>query len=118
MRSYDIKRGHWKKLEKGGLRKKLVETFGDVSDDDAWHVASYGALKQITVRMVSKSEIELDTQLDPKAALEVATKTHQHYNTFLESITGFNAKQRADRAKAKAKAEAKAKAAAEKENDD
>ena len=118
MRSYEIKRGHWKKLEKGGLKKKLAENFGDITDNDDWHVASYGALKQITVRMVSKSEIELDTQLDPKAALEVATKTHQHYNTFLESITGFNAKQRADRAKAKAKAEAKAKAAAEQENDD
>ena len=118
MRSYDIKRGHWKKLEKGGLRKKLVETFGDASDDNDWHVASYGALKQITVRMVSKSEIELDTQLDPDAALDVATETHQNYNKFLESVTGFNAKQRADRAKAKAKAEAKAKAAAEKENGD
>ena len=56
--------------------------------------------------------------LDPDAALDVATETHQNYNKFLESVTGFNAKQRADRAKAKAKAEAKAKAAAEKENDD
>ena len=118
MRSYDIKRGHWKTLENGGLRKKLVEMFGDASDDNDWHVASYGALKQITVRMVSKSEIELDTQLDPDAALDVATETHQNYNKFLESVTGFNAKQRADRAKAKAKAEAKAKAAAEKENGD
>ena len=118
MRSYDIKRGHWKKLENGGLRKKLAETFGDASDNDDWHVASYGALKQITVRMVSKSEIELDTQLDPDAALDVATETHQNYNKFLESVTGFNAKQRADRAKARAKAEAKAKAAAEKENGD
>ena len=118
MRSYDIKRGHWKKLENGGLRKKLVETFGDVSDDADWHVASYGALKQITVRMVSKSEIELDTQLDPDAALDVATETHQNYNKFLEAVTGFNAKQRADRAKAKAKAEAKAKAAAKQENGD
>ena len=118
MRSYDIKRGHWKKLENGGLRKKLVETFGDASDDDDWHVASYGALRQITVRLVSKSEIELDTQLDADATPEVATDTHQRYNKFLKMVTGFNAKQRADRAKAKAKAEAKAKAAAEKENGD
>ena len=118
MRSYDIKRGHWKKLENGGLRKKLVETFGDASNDADWHVASYGALQQITVRQVSKSEIELDSQLDADAPLDIATDTHQRFNKFLESVTGFNAKQRAARAKAKAKAEAKAKAAAAQENDD
>ena len=51
-------------------------------------------------------------------APEVATDTHQRYNKFLKLVTGFNAKQRADRAKAKAKAEAKAKAAAAQENGD
>ena len=63
--------------------------------------------------MVSKSEIELDSQLDTTASLEVATDTHKRFNKFLEIVTGFSAKQRKDRAKAKAKAEAKAAAAQE-----
>ena len=70
--------------------------------------------------MVSKTEIELDSQLDTAASLEVATDTHKRFNKFLEIVTGFTAKQRNTRAKAKAKAEAKAeaKAAAAQENGD
>ncbi len=113
MRSYEVKRGHGKTLEKGGLRKRLAEVFDGVSDKGDWHVASYGALQQVTVRMVSKSEIELDSQLDTTASLEVATDTHKRFNEFLETVTGFTAKQRNTRAKAKAKAEAKAAAAQE-----
>lgn len=113
MRSYEVKRGHGKTLENGGLRKRLAEVFDGVSDKGDWHVASYGALQQVMVRMVSKSEIELDSQLDTTASLEVATDTHQRFNKFLEAATGFSAKQRKDRAKAQAKAEAKAAAARE-----
>ena len=89
MRRYEVKRGHGKTLEKGGLRKRLAENFDGVSDKGDWHVASYGALQQVTVRMVSKSEIELDSQLDTTASLEVATDTHKRFNKFLETVTGF-----------------------------
>ena len=50
---------------------------------------------------------------DNGASPEDSLAAHQAYNRFMESVTGFNAKQRVDRAKARAKKEAKA--AAEKE---
>ena len=120
MRSYEVKRGCGNALENGGLRKQLAKVFDGASDDGDWHVASWGALQQVTVRLVSKTEIELDSQLDTSASLEVATDTHKRFNKFLETVTGFNAKERKNRAKARAKAEAKAeaKAAAAQESGD
>ena len=71
------------------------------------------ALKSITVEFRSIKEIGVETETDNEASPEDSLVTHQAYNRFMESVTGFNAKQRVDRAKARAKKEAKA--AAEKE---
>ena len=53
------------------------------------------------------------SNFDNDATPEDSLDAHQAYNRFMQNVTGFNAKQRIDRAKAKAKREAKA--AAEKE---
>ena len=113
MQSFEIKRGHGKTLEDGGLKTLMEEEFGDVAEDNDLYSGSFKALKSINVEFVSITEIRVKTEMDPDASLEDATEAHQAYNRFMEAATSFNAKQRVDRAKAKAKKEAKA--AAEKE---
>ena len=113
MQTFEIKRGHGKTLEDGGLKSLMENEFGDIAEENNHFSASFKALKTINVEFVSITEIRVKTEMDPDASLEDATDAHQAYNRFMESATSFNAKQRVDRAKARAKKEAKA--AAEKE---
>tara|TARA_B100001123_G_C15178993_1_gene974540 strand:- start:599 stop:1027 length:429 start_codon:yes stop_codon:yes gene_type:complete len=113
MQSFEVKRGHGKSLEDGGLKSLMEEEFGEITEDGNNLTASFKALKAINVELVSITEILVGTEMDPSASLEDATEAHQAYNRFMEAATNFNAKQRVDRAKAKAKKEAKA--AAERE---
>ena len=113
MQSFEVKRGHGKSLEDGGLKSLMEEEFGEIIEDGNNLTASFKALKAINVELVSITEILVGTEMDPSASLEDATEAHQAYNRFMEAATNFNAKQRVDRAKAKAKKEAKA--AAERE---
>ena len=113
MQSFEVKRGHGKTLEDGGLKSLMEEEFGEITEEGNNLTASFKALKEINVEFVSITEILVGTEMDPSASLEDATEAHQAYNRFMEAATNFNAKQRVDRAKAKAKKEAKA--AAERE---
>ena len=114
MQTFEIKRGHGKTLEDGGLKNMMEEEFGSVKDDDeSTFNASFKALKSITVEFRSIKEIGVETETDNDATPEDSLAAHQAYNKFMQNVTGFNAKQRVDRAKARAKKEAKA--AAEKE---
>ena len=113
MNSFEIKRGHGKTLENGGLKSLMEEEFGDVKEEGNLFSASFKALKTIKVEFMSITEIQVETETDNEASPEDSLDAHQAYNRFMESVTVFNAKQRVDRAKARAKKEAKA--AAEKE---
>jgi len=113
MRIYEVKRGHGKCLLGDGLPDVIAETVGQVERVQEWYISHHAALTRLAVRLVSKSEIEVDTTLDGGASLEEATAAHEAFNSFLAAATGFTAKQRADRAKRKAKAEAKAQAEAD-----
>ena len=114
MQTFEIKRGHGKTLENGGLKKIMEEEFGSVENpEESTFKASFKALKSIIVEFRSIKEIGVETETDNEASPEDSLATHQAYNRFMESVTAFNAKQRVDRAKARAKKEAKA--AAEKE---
>jgi len=114
MQTFEIKRGHGKTLEDGGLEKLMKEEFGSVDKSEkSTFNSSFKALKSIVVEFRSTKEIGVETETDKEASPEDSLAAHQGYNRFMESVTGFNAKQRVDRAKARAKKEAKA--AAEKE---
>ena len=113
MQDFEVKRGHGKTLEDGGLKSLMEEEFGDITDDEGVLVASFKALKSIRVELASITEIRVETETDIEASPEDSLAAHQAYNRFMQAATSFNAKQRVDRAKAKAKKEAKA--AAEKE---
>jgi len=108
MNSFEIKRGHGKSLENGGLKSLMEEEFGEINEDGNLFTASFKALTKISVEFVSITEIRIGTETDSEASPEDSLETHQAYNRFMQNVTAFNAKQRIDRAKAKAKREAKA----------
>ena len=113
MNSFEIKRGHGKSLENGGLKSLMEEEFGEVNEDGNLFTTSFKAITKLSVEFVSITEVRVETETDAEASPEDSLETHQAYNRFMQNVTSFNAKQRIDRAKAKAKREAKA--AAEKE---
>lgn len=114
MQTFEIKRGHGKTLEGDGLKNMMEDEFGSVKKEgESTFKASFKALKSIVVEFRSIKEIGVETETNNEASPEDSLSAHQAYNRFMESVTGFNAKQRVDRAKARAKREAKA--AAEKE---
>ena len=113
MQSFEIKRGHGKTLEEGGLKSLMEDEFGDVVEDNNLYSCTFKALKAINVEFVSITEIRVKTEMDSDASPEDVKTSHQAYNRFMERATSFTAKERVKRAKAKAKKEAKA--AAEKE---
>jgi len=113
MQKFEIKRGHGKTLENGGLKSLMEEEFETVEENGTLLTSSFKALTKIEVDFVSITEIHVETETDIAATPEDSLESHQAYNRFMQSVTSFNAKQRIDRAKARAKREAKA--AADKE---
>tara|TARA_B100001750_G_scaffold211708_1_gene193098 strand:+ start:245 stop:682 length:438 start_codon:yes stop_codon:yes gene_type:complete len=107
MKSFEVKRGHGKTLEDGGLKSLMEEEFDEITEDGNNFTASFKVMT-INVELISITEILVGTEMDSSASLEDLTDCHQAYNRFMEAATNFNAKQRVDRAKAKAKKEAKA----------
>jgi hypothetical protein len=108
MQSFEIKRGHGKSLEDGGLKSLMEEEFGDVTENDNLFSTSFKALTKMDVEFVSITEIKVETETNNESASEDSLDAHQAYNRFMNNVTGFTARQRKDRAKAKAKREAKA----------
>ena len=67
MQTFEIKRGHGKTLEDGGLKKLMEEEFGTITNtDDSTFNASFKALKSITVEFRSIKEIGVETETDNK----------------------------------------------------
>ena len=61
--------------------------------------------QSISIKLRTSKNIETETEIE--ASPEASLAAHQAYNRFMESVTGFTAKQRVDRAKAQAKKDAK-----------
>ncbi|HEX9709611.1 MAG TPA: DUF5611 family protein [Candidatus Thermoplasmatota archaeon] len=100
MGSYDVKRGHHKTVEPSGLAKLLQAAFGNAKDRGGGKVeAQLGPLVVAAWYegggKVLKFESNTPTQVDD----ETATRIVRARNQFLEAATGFNAKERAKRAK-------------------
>lgn len=101
----DIRKGHFKDIEGDGLKRKLEAAFGSeaTSDADGHLVVSYGALRRLRVKVLSKTELLVETESDKDASPEIAADTIKRYNAFLEAATGFNSKERSKRLQKKAK---------------
>jgi len=97
MQDYDIKRGHHYQLEDRGLDAIMSEIFGSVETEGDYFITSFGGLKELKARMVSKKVLEVETVMDPSVDPEVAGDTVRRYSNFLLQATGFSAKERKKR---------------------
>lgn len=102
MQEYEIRRGLQGNIEPDKLRASMQELFGNVQERDGRLVSSYGALKELQA-WASKKALCVDTKMDTSVSNEVAADTIKAYNTFLEKVTGYSAKERGKRAQKKAK---------------
>ena len=77
MQSFEIKRGHGKTLEDGGLKTLMEEEFGDVAEDNNLYSGSFKALKSINVEFIQNlvaSHFNLNIQelLSPRRSRSLA----------------------------------------------
>ena len=102
MQEYDIRRGHFKNIEGDKFKSLLESTFGKVEVDNEKFMAYYGALQPLTTWIKSKDVLCVDTKMDNTVSEDEINETIRKYNSFLESATGFNSKERVKRSKKKA----------------
>lgn len=102
MRHYSIKRGYKENLEQENLRALVMESFGDCEEEGGKLIASFGALKQISVWSEDK-DLVVDSEMDATVPNEVAMETIKRFNDFLYKTTGYTSKDRKKRAEKEAK---------------
>jgi hypothetical protein len=102
MRSYKIKRGHFRHIEGERLLELVKESFGNADRKDDKIFSSFGALENLNVWTDGKY-IFVDTTMNTTVDEETAISTRRRFYDFLEKATGFTAKQRAKKAQKEAK---------------
>ena len=113
MERFHVRRGHEKKTGgNAGLAKLAAEAFDGASADvDGRFQASFGLMTSVSgeyadgrlvVDVVQLKGEDLQTFLDDQG-MEIAMESRRRWSTFLDDATGYNAKQRGDKAKEEAK---------------
>jgi len=100
---YDIRKGHYPKIEGDGLKDVMGMTFGNVKVEGDKLVSSYGAITKVEVKVLSKTALDVVSESDKNAPLDVQGETLRRWNVFLEQATGFTSKERSKRLQKKAK---------------
>jgi hypothetical protein len=123
METFEVKRGMVKSVSSdGGLAKLAGGYFDDVSEsgENAFE-AAFGILSNITghydekgklvVDVVQMKGSDLEELLSADGGREKALESRRRWSGFLDEATGYNPKQRGDKAKESAKKASKAKSA-------
>jgi|TARA_B100001540_G_scaffold217544_1_gene192128 hypothetical protein len=116
MERFDVKRGLVKQVsENGGLSALASEYFDQVNDNgDNSFIGSHGVMTSIEANYNEKGALIVDvTNVPPNfedpEAVKAAMEDRKRWTTFLDAATGYNSKQRGDKAKEWAKKASKAK---------
>lgn len=96
MTNYPVRTTHRPGLTPAALRAKLAAEFGSAVEEGDGARAAFGALESIRVKPVGR-DLGVEVVMNPKVPEEQARETIARYNRFLESATGFTAKERAKR---------------------
>lgn len=102
MRAYELRRGFGKNLEGDKLRTIAQEAFGSATTEDGKVVSSFGAIEKLTAWTDGK-QLFVDFVMRTGVPDAVATETISRNNRFLESATGYTAKERGKKAQEAAK---------------
>ena len=104
MHEYEVRRGKYDNVKADALKGSMKEIFGGAEERDSKLFVSYGGLKELWAWPGEKGKsLCVDTKMDPSVDNETAQRTIKAYNAFLESVTGYNAKERGKRAQKAAK---------------
>ena len=116
MERFDVKRGLVKQVsENGGLSGLAREYFDEVNDNgDNSFIGSHGVMTTIEANYNEKGALIVDvTNVPPNFedpdAVKASMEDRKRWTTFLDAATGYNSKQRGDKAKEWAKKASKAK---------
>ncbi len=100
---YEIRKGHYPKIEGDGLKDIMGMTFGNVKAEGDKLVSSYGAITRVEAKLLSKTAIDVVSESDKTKPLDVQAETVKRWNSFLEQATGYTSKERSKRLQKKAK---------------
>lgn len=93
---YPVRPSHRVRLAPAELARILTEVFGSARPVGDAVETEYGALVRLAARADGK-ELAVEVTMNPKVPNDVAAETVARYNRFLESATGYSAKERAKR---------------------
>jgi len=93
---YPVRSSHRANLAPPALEELARTHFESATREGETVVATYGAISRLAARAAGR-ELSIDVTMNPKVPEEVARETIRRYNLFLESVTGFSAKERARR---------------------
>ncbi|HYB78327.1 MAG TPA: DUF5611 family protein [Thermoplasmata archaeon] len=96
MQKYPVRAADRKNLTLPALEEILRGCFGEARTEGDVAVAVYGAISRLAVRPEGR-ELWVDPKMNPQVTEDVARETIRRYNQFLETATGFSAKERAKR---------------------
>jgi len=123
MEKFSVKRGIVKQIGgNAGLAKLATEYFDDVNaNSEGVFVASFGILTKVQGHFDSEGKLVVDVEqlkgdalgefLNAEGGREQAMESRKRWSGFLDEATGYNAKQRGDKAKEETKKFSKAKSA-------
>ncbi|MEC8874737.1 MAG: DUF5611 family protein [Candidatus Thermoplasmatota archaeon] len=123
MERFAVKRGLEKSIGgNAGLAEIAAEYFENVSaDNDGVFNGSFGILTNVTGHFGEDGKLavdveqmkggELEVLLSSEGGTEKAMESRRRWSSFLDKVTGYNGKQRGDKAKEWAKKASKAKSA-------
>ncbi len=117
MERFDVRRGLIKEVDSNGgiatLAKEFFDTVNGISDSS--FEASHGVMTVIAARYENGAMIvdvtNVAPDFDDKEAVKSAMDDRKKWTAFLDKATGYNSKQRGDKAKEWAKKASKAKSA-------
>jgi len=96
VQNYPVRASQRSSLNLPALEAILKTCFGEAHIEGDSAVASFGAISRIAVRPAGR-ELSVDPTMNPQVPEDVARDTIRRYNQFLETATGFSAKERAKR---------------------
>ncbi len=117
MERFDVRRGLIKEVDGNGgianLAKEFFDSVARISDDS--FEASHGVMTSIEARYENGAMIvdvaNVPPDFDDPDAVKSAMEDRKRWTSFLDKATGYNSKQRGDKAKEWAKKASKAKSA-------
>jgi len=115
METFEVKRGLVKKLtSEGGLVVLAGKHFDNVDGSGDAFTGSHGIMSSISAEYNSLGKLVVDVSqerpdFDDPDAMTAAMDSRRRWSAFLDEATGYNSKQRGDKAKEFAKKASKAK---------